>query len=40
MTAAHGRKGVDRILLGSVAERVVRESRRAVLTVQARPAAK
>jgi len=32
--ATHGRKGVTRLLLGSVAERVVRESPRPVLTVR------
>lgn len=32
--ATHGRKGVTRLLLGSVAERVVRESPRPVLTLR------
>ncbi|WP_336134461.1 universal stress protein [Natronomonas amylolytica] len=32
----HGRSGLDRLLLGSVAERTVRTSDRPVLTVQAR----
>jgi nucleotide-binding universal stress UspA family protein len=32
--ATHGRKGVSHFLLGSVAERVVRESPRPVLTVR------
>jgi len=31
----HGRKGIGRLILGSVAERVVRESPRPVLTVRA-----
>ena len=31
----HGRRGVERLLLGSVAERVVRQSRAPVLTVHA-----
>jgi nucleotide-binding universal stress UspA family protein len=30
----HGRGGIDRLLLGSVAERVVRSSRVPVLTVR------
>jgi len=34
--ATHGRKGIDRLILGSVAERVVRESRKPVLTVKPR----
>lgn len=34
----HGRSGVDRILLGSVAERVVRSSTVPVLTVHVQPA--
>jgi len=33
--ATHGRKGLGRLILGSVAERVVRESPRPVLTVRA-----
>jgi nucleotide-binding universal stress UspA family protein len=32
--ATHGRKGLGRLILGSVAERVVRESPRPVLTVR------
>lgn len=32
----HGRKGLSHLLLGSVAERVVRTSKRAVMTVRAR----
>ena len=35
--ATHGRKGIGRLILGSVAERVVRESPRPVLTVRATP---
>ncbi|HVN63099.1 MAG TPA: universal stress protein [Candidatus Binataceae bacterium] len=38
--ATHGRTGVDHMLLGSVAERVVREARRPVLTVHPAPAKK
>lgn len=34
--AIHGRKGIDRLILGSVAERVVRESPKPVLTVKPR----
>jgi nucleotide-binding universal stress UspA family protein len=34
----HGRKGIGRLILGSVAERVVRESPHPVLTVRATPA--
>jgi len=34
----HGRKGIGRLILGSVAERVVRESPRPVLTVRGTPA--
>jgi nucleotide-binding universal stress UspA family protein len=34
--ATHGRKGIDRLILGSVAERVVRESPKPVLTVKPR----
>lgn len=33
--ATHGRKGIGHLILGSVAERVVRESPRPVLTVRA-----
>jgi nucleotide-binding universal stress UspA family protein len=33
----HGRQGIGRLILGSVAERVVRESPRPVLTVRATP---
>ena len=33
----HGRKGIERFLLGSVTERVVRSSTAPVLTVHARP---
>lgn len=36
--ATHGRKGFDRLVLGSVAERVVRESPKPVLTVRPQPA--
>ena len=35
--ATHGRKGIGRLILGSVAERVVRESPCPVLTVRASP---
>jgi len=35
--ATHGRKGIGRLILGSVAERVVRESPCPVLTVRAAP---
>jgi nucleotide-binding universal stress UspA family protein len=38
--ATHGRKGVSHIVLGSVAEKVVRESPCPVLTVRSRHAAK
>lgn len=34
--ATHGRKGIDRLILGSVAERVVRESPKPVLTIKPR----
>lgn len=34
--ATHGRKGIDRLILGSVAERVVRDSPKPVLTVRPR----
>lgn len=30
----HGRKGIDRILFGSVAEKVVKNSSRPVLTIR------
>ncbi len=33
--ATHGRKGLRRLVLGSVAERIVRESSRPVLTIRA-----
>jgi nucleotide-binding universal stress UspA family protein len=36
--ATHGRRGLKRLVLGSVAERVVRESSAPVLTVRAAPA--
>ncbi len=36
--ATHGRRGMDRLILGSVAERVVRESPKPVLTVKPGPA--
>ncbi len=36
--ATHGRRGVRRLVLGSVAERVVREARCPVLTVKPKPA--
>jgi nucleotide-binding universal stress UspA family protein len=35
--ATHGRKGLKHLVLGSVAERVVRESRVPVLTIQPAP---
>jgi nucleotide-binding universal stress UspA family protein len=35
--ATHGRKGLSHLVLGSVAERVVRESPCPVLTVRAQP---
>ena len=35
--ATHGRKGIGRLILGSVAERVVRESPCPVLTVRGTP---
>ncbi len=35
--ATHGRKGTDRFLLGSVAERVLRESPWPVLTIRPEP---
>jgi nucleotide-binding universal stress UspA family protein len=35
--ATHGRKGIGRLLLGSVAEQVVRGSTRPVLTVRPKP---
>jgi len=36
--ATHGRKGFRRLILGSVAERVVREAPCPVLTIRPRPA--
>ena len=36
--ATHGRKGLSHLVLGSVAERVVRESACPVLTLRAQPA--
>ena len=37
MMATHGRGGLDRLMLGSVADHVVRSSHRPVLLVPVRP---
>ncbi|MBM3460944.1 MAG: universal stress protein [Armatimonadetes bacterium] len=38
MMSTHGRRGVERLVLGSTAERVVRHSQRPVLTLRMMPA--